>query len=75
MPVPHGCSCHFGLEPSARELPAADFLQDFQPCHLLSTGMKEPENTLRSNFLPGFSKLRTREERDGHVVCRDTLRV
>lgn len=73
MPVPHGCSCPFGLEPSARELPAADFLHDFQPCHLLSIGMKESENMLRSNFLPGFSKLRIREGRDDHVLCRDTL--
>lgn len=73
MPVPHGCSCLFGLEPSARELPAADFLHDFQPCHLLSTGMKEAENMLRFNLLPRFSKLRIREDRDDHVVCRDAL--
>lgn len=75
MPVPHGRSCQFGPEPSVRELPAADFLQDFQPCHLLSTGMKEPGNMLKSNFSSGFSKLRIREDRNGHAVCRHTLSI
>lgn len=68
MPVLHCCSCHFEPEPSKRAA-SSRFSARLSALPFTLTGMKEPENVLRSNFLPVYTKLRTREDKDGHVGC------